>query len=189
MGGALPIVFFHCQERPLATCAADAEPTKQREDLTEPTALKSFAGRARVPAGRARPPVVADFFRASPRRKPDQGVDVAGREGPGRVLIADDDAATLAPLGDSLSLEGFVVDQCTDGEVALERAIDDCYELVVLDIDVRGLRGVQGCRLIRAASPVPIVSSCPRAIRRQTACSVLRQVRMTTSVSRSRWRS
>ena len=64
---------------------------------------------------------------------------------------------TLAAVSDSLTLEGFAVEQCADGEVALERAIEGSFELVVLDPNLRGLRGLQGCRLIRAASPVPIV--------------------------------
>jgi DNA-binding response OmpR family regulator len=73
------------------------------------------------------------------------------------ALVADQDATALAVVSDALRREGFAVEEATDGQAALEQARQRPYELVILDIAVPGLRGVEGCRSIRGASDVPIL--------------------------------
>ncbi|MBA2740433.1 MAG: response regulator transcription factor [Actinobacteria bacterium] len=75
----------------------------------------------------------------------------------GRVLLADDEGDILEPVSYALRSAGFEVDCATDGESALEAALEGDYDVVVLDVVMPGLSGTDVCRRLRAASAVPIV--------------------------------
>jgi two-component system response regulator RegX3 len=74
-----------------------------------------------------------------------------------RVLVVDDEPALLDAVGYALRSEGFDVATATDGEHALQTLTDDSVELVVLDIMLPRLSGIEVCRRMREASDVPII--------------------------------
>ncbi len=74
-----------------------------------------------------------------------------------RVLVVDDEPALLDAVGYALRSEGFDVSTATDGERALQTLTDDSIELVVLDIMLPRLSGIEVCRRMREASDVPII--------------------------------
>jgi DNA-binding response OmpR family regulator len=80
----------------------------------------------------------------------------------GRVLLADEDASLRGQLADALDREGLAVDVTDDGQLALDRAATQHYDLVILDISVPGLGGLEGCRQIRFESDVPLLIASAR---------------------------
>jgi len=75
----------------------------------------------------------------------------------GRVLIVDDDTALGEMLGIVLRGEGYEPTLCGDGDRALAMFREHKPDLVLLDLMLPGLDGVDVCRAIRAESGVPIV--------------------------------
>ena len=75
----------------------------------------------------------------------------------GRVLIVDDDLALAEMLGIVLRNEGLEVSHVADGAGALGAFRDSRPDLVLLDVMLPGLDGMEVCRRIRAESGVPIV--------------------------------
>jgi two-component system cell cycle response regulator DivK len=70
---------------------------------------------------------------------------------PGRtVLIVEDDLDTRLLLSDVLARGGFRVDQAHNGHQALEKAFTFLPDLIVTDIAVPGIDGIELCRRIRA---------------------------------------
>jgi DNA-binding response OmpR family regulator len=74
-----------------------------------------------------------------------------------RVLVVDDEPALLDAVGYALRSEGFDVATATDGEYALGTLRDNSVDLVVLDIMLPRLSGIEVCRRMREASDVPII--------------------------------
>ena len=75
----------------------------------------------------------------------------------GRVLVVEDDDEIADVLRRSLRQEGHEVRTAADGEEALEAARDFSPDLVVLDLGLPKLDGVEVCRRLRAGSDVPIL--------------------------------
>ena len=75
----------------------------------------------------------------------------------GRVLVVDDDTALAEMLGIVLRGEGFDPVHCGDGEGALAAFRDVRPDLVLLDVMLPGVDGIEVCRRIRSESGVPIV--------------------------------
>jgi DNA-binding response OmpR family regulator len=75
----------------------------------------------------------------------------------GRVLVVEDDEEIADVLRRSLRQEGHEVRTATDGELALDAAADFVPDLVVLDLGLPSLDGVDVCRRLRASSDVPIL--------------------------------
>ena len=75
-----------------------------------------------------------------------------------RLLLAEDDARLVAVLAAGLRDEGYAVDAATDGAFALEQALVNEYDAVVLDIGLPGRDGLDVCRTLRARGVrVPIL--------------------------------
>jgi two-component system response regulator MprA len=74
-----------------------------------------------------------------------------------RILVVDDDARLAASLRRALAYEGYTVDVAADGPIALAAARDQPPDLVVLDVMLPGLDGVEVCRRLRAGSGVAIL--------------------------------
>lgn len=75
-------------------------------------------------------------------------------EGPSsdrRVLVCDDSPSARAMIGMLLEREGFEVSLVDSGEEAFRRCFEEPYDLVVTDVRMGTLGGVQLCRLIRAS--------------------------------------
>jgi DNA-binding response OmpR family regulator len=74
-----------------------------------------------------------------------------------RVLVVDDELALARIVGSYLQGEGFAVDLAHDGPRAVEAARDTDPELVVLDVMLPGLDGIEACRRIRQFSDCYII--------------------------------
>ena len=73
------------------------------------------------------------------------------------ILLVDDEAAVQKLLTYPLEQEGFRVLQAGDGEEALQRFEAEHVDLVVLDLMLPRLDGLEVCRRLRAQSTVPII--------------------------------
>ena len=75
-----------------------------------------------------------------------------------RILAVDDDPKILSLMRRGLAFAGYAVDQAADGEQALTIARDRPPDLVVLDVMLPGLDGLEVCRRLRAGEPsLPIL--------------------------------
>jgi len=74
-----------------------------------------------------------------------------------RILVVDDDATVAEVVSRYLEREGFEVEALGDGERALASALTDPPDLVVLDVMLPGLDGLEVCRRLRALAPVPVI--------------------------------
>jgi DNA-binding response OmpR family regulator len=75
-----------------------------------------------------------------------------------RLLIAEDDAGILEPLTRALAREGYVVDAVADGRDAVARATGAPPDLLILDLGLPGLDGLEACRRLRRELPsLPIL--------------------------------
>ena len=74
-----------------------------------------------------------------------------------RVLFIDDEPAIRDAVGFALRTEGFEVETRADGESGLSAALEDEFDIVILDLRLPGLAGTEVCRRLREQSPVPIV--------------------------------
>ena len=80
-----------------------------------------------------------------------------------RILLVDDEHAIQTLLSYPLRKDGYEVVQATDGQAALARFGEGTYDLVVLDLMLPKLDGLEVCRRIRARSTVPIIMLTARA--------------------------
>jgi two-component system response regulator MprA len=74
-----------------------------------------------------------------------------------RVLVVDDDASIAASLRRALLYEGYAVTVAGDGVTALQRAESDAPDLVILDVMLPGIDGIEVCRRIRKDDEVPVL--------------------------------
>lgn len=74
-----------------------------------------------------------------------------------RILVVDDDPALAEMIGIVLRADGFEPSFCGDGAAALDAFRDTAPDLVLLDLMLPGLDGIEVCRLLRAESGVPII--------------------------------
>jgi two-component system, OmpR family, KDP operon response regulator KdpE len=71
----------------------------------------------------------------------------------GKVLIVDDEFSIRRALHNTLQTMGFVVDDASTGEAALQLVHESQYDVVLLDINMPGIGGIQACREIRKSLP------------------------------------
>ena len=74
-----------------------------------------------------------------------------------RILVVDDDAALAEMVGIVLDVEGFEVSYCADGDSAFAAFTQNNPDLVLLDLMLPGIDGIEVCTQIRASSGVPII--------------------------------
>ena len=67
-----------------------------------------------------------------------------------RILLVDDDKELLAALEVKLLKEGYQIDTAPDGEVALEKIGTDLPDLVILDVNMPRMNGMDVCRALRS---------------------------------------
>ncbi len=80
-----------------------------------------------------------------------------------QVLVIDDDLALSEMLGIVLRAEGFQAEFCEDGAKALKTFRESKPDLVLLDLMLPGIDGIEVCKLIRNESGVPIVMLTARS--------------------------
>jgi DNA-binding response OmpR family regulator len=73
------------------------------------------------------------------------------------VLVVEDEPTVRETLAEALIEDGLQVTTAGDGPQALERYRADLPDLVILDLMLPGMSGIEVCRVIRAESPVPIL--------------------------------
>lgn len=74
-----------------------------------------------------------------------------------RILVVEDEDRIRQFLQRGLTFEGYRVDSASDGQEALDSARENPPDLVLLDIMLPGMDGIEVCRRLRAASEVPIL--------------------------------
>jgi two-component system response regulator MtrA len=74
-----------------------------------------------------------------------------------RILVVDDDSALAEMVGIVLGSEGFDATYCADGSEALAAFTAAKPDLVLLDLMLPGIDGIEVCNQIRAVSGVPII--------------------------------
>lgn len=74
-----------------------------------------------------------------------------------RVLIVDDDVQLCRLLAERLGTEGFTIEAEHDGPRGLEKALTMTHALVILDLMLPGMGGLDVLRRIRKQSPVPVL--------------------------------
>ena len=80
------------------------------------------------------------------------GIDMAKR-----ILLVDDEPLILKGLKYSLEQDGYQTDSAMDGEEALEKFFSGEYDLILLDVMLPGLDGIEVCQRVRERSNVPII--------------------------------
>ena len=78
-------------------------------------------------------------------------------ENSARILIVDDEPSITEFVAYNLQKEGYQVDTADDGAVALDMALHNPYDLIVLDVMIPGMDGYEVCRRLRATSSVPVL--------------------------------
>ncbi|MDD3224494.1 MAG: response regulator transcription factor [Clostridium sp.] len=73
------------------------------------------------------------------------------------ILICDDDIAVHTSLGIYLEADNFLYTGVYDGKESLEKAVDGKFDLVILDIMMPHLSGIDVCKEIRKVSKIPII--------------------------------
>jgi two-component system response regulator RegX3 len=74
-----------------------------------------------------------------------------------RILVVDDEPSLVRGLTYALERDKFEVEVATDGEAAVDAALTQAVDLVILDLMLPRLSGEEACRQIRARSDVPII--------------------------------
>ena len=74
-----------------------------------------------------------------------------------RVLVVDDDEALADVVARYLEREGFEVATAPDGATGLALALDTLPDLVVLDLMLPVIDGLEVCRRLRQSAPIPVV--------------------------------
>ena len=85
------------------------------------------------------------------------------RPGRSRALVVDDEPGLVEIVSAYLSREGFTVEVAADGEQAVELARRDAPDVIVLDLGLPGIDGIEACRRIRGFSDAYIVILTARA--------------------------
>ncbi|MFI8513248.1 response regulator transcription factor [Streptomyces sp. NPDC085460] len=80
-----------------------------------------------------------------------------------RILVVDDDPTVAEVVTGYLERARFAVEHAGDGADALRRAGERWPDLVVLDLMLPGMDGLEVCRLLRATGPVPVIMLTARS--------------------------
>jgi len=74
-----------------------------------------------------------------------------------KILVVDDEPILLKGLKFSLEQDGYNVETAIDGNEAFEKIMNNSYELVVLDLMLPEIDGLEVCKKVRETSMVPII--------------------------------
>ena len=76
---------------------------------------------------------------------------------PSKILVVDDDPQIRRVLRTSLTSQSYIVSDARSGEEALEKIREERFDLILLDVNMPGIGGLEACRQIRAVSEVAII--------------------------------
>jgi len=68
---------------------------------------------------------------------------------PKHILVVDDEADLVELVSYNLRKEGFIVESASDGESALKKIKKGKYDLLILDLMLPGIQGIELCRIVR----------------------------------------
>lgn len=74
-----------------------------------------------------------------------------------RILVVDDERVMVKGIKFNLENEGYQVDTGSDGEEAVDKARMGQYDLIILDLMMPKIDGLQACMKIREFSNVPVI--------------------------------
>ena len=74
-----------------------------------------------------------------------------------RVLLVDDDVELVELLSDYLEREGFVVDAAHDGAAGVSAAFSSHHDIVILDVMMSDMSGIEVLARIRTSSSIPVI--------------------------------
>ena len=74
-----------------------------------------------------------------------------------KILVVDDEKLIVNGISFSLQADGMEVDAAYDGESALQKIREKSYDLVILDLMLPGMDGMEVCQAVREFSDVPII--------------------------------
>jgi two-component system KDP operon response regulator KdpE len=74
-----------------------------------------------------------------------------------RIMVVDDDPQIRRVLRTALVAQGYEVVVARNGEEALEKLRDEKLDLVILDMNMPGMNGLETCRMIRSTSDLAII--------------------------------
>ena len=80
-----------------------------------------------------------------------------------KILVVDDEATLVKGIKFNLVNEGYQVDCCYDGETAVDMARAGGYHLIILDLMMPKVDGLEACQQIRQFSTVPIIMLTARS--------------------------
>jgi len=75
----------------------------------------------------------------------------------GRILVVDDDPQIRRAMKATLTSRGYEVSDSRTGEEALDKLRSETYDLVLLDMNMPGIGGIETCGLIRSSSDIAII--------------------------------
>ena len=74
-----------------------------------------------------------------------------------RILLVDDEPLMIKGLKRTLEQDGYETDSASDGEEALKKLNSEHYDLVLLDVMLPKLSGIEVCQIVRETSDIPII--------------------------------
>ena len=74
-----------------------------------------------------------------------------------KILIIEDEQAIAELEKDYLELSGFDVEVANDGEIGLQKSLEESYDLIILDLMLPGMDGFEICRRVREKKNTPII--------------------------------
>ena len=80
-----------------------------------------------------------------------------------KILVVDDEKLLVKGIKFNLENEGYTVEACYDGASAVQMAAQGGYDLIILDLMMPGLDGLEACQRIRESSTVPIIMLTARS--------------------------
>ena len=94
----------------------------------------------------------------NPAVKPQIGTIQPGERDMARILIVEDEPNMVAGLRDNFEFEGYQVITAPDGVTGLERALTESPDLVILDVMMPRMSGLEVCRQLKSKRPsMPII--------------------------------
>src|SRR3984893_11503276 len=88
---------------------------------------------------------------------PPERIYRAIRMSAGRILVVDDDPQIRRVMRIMLTGQGYEVDDAKSGEAAIDKLSQHRFDLVILDVGMPGMGGLEACRAIREHSEIAII--------------------------------
>lgn len=74
-----------------------------------------------------------------------------------RILVVDDEPQIRRVMLATLVSHGYIVSIARNGQEALNKVREERFDLILLDVNMPGIAGMEACRIIRSQSDIPIV--------------------------------